>query len=109
AGRREARAVARQVAGARAGEEAVAVTIETMLGGASVHALDSRAVDGRVRTEHQLSFADFGVLYRTTAQAGAVGEALARRGFPFQRRSHSRPSGMPGGPASLPALASPPL
>ena len=84
--------------------EAVAATIETMLGGASFHALASRAVDGRVRTEHQLSFADFAVLYRTSAQAGAVGEALARRGFPFQRRSHSRLAEMPGMPEILGAL-----
>ena len=62
--------------------EAVAASIETMLGGASFHALDSRAVDGREQTEHQLSFGDFAVLYRTSAQAAAVGEALARRGFP---------------------------
>jgi DNA helicase II / ATP-dependent DNA helicase PcrA len=96
--------VLHSVADERAEAEAVAATIETMLGGASFHALDSRAVDGRVRTEHQLSFADFAVLYRTTAQAGAVGEALARRGFPFQRRSHSRLAEMPGVPEILGAL-----
>ena len=49
--------------------EAVAAEIERLLGGASFHALDSRAVDGRDRTEHQLSFGDFAVLYRTSAQA----------------------------------------
>src|SRR5262249_24561782 len=78
--------------------EAVAAAVETMLGGASFHALDSRAVDGRVRTEHQLSFADFAVLYRPTTQAGAGGEALARGGFRFQRRSPSRLAEMPGVP-----------
>jgi len=96
--------VLHSVADERTEAEAIAATIETMLGGASFHALDSRAVDGRVRTEHQLSFADFAVLYRTTAQAGEVGEALGRRGFPFQRRSHSRLAEMPGVPEILGAL-----
>ncbi len=76
--------------------EAVAAEVERLLGGASFHALDSRAVDGRERAEQQLSFADFAVLYRTSAQAAAVGEALARRGFPFQCRAHSRLAELPG-------------
>src|SRR5580693_8883691 len=80
----------RAVADEREEAEAVGAEIEKLLGGASLHALDSRAVDGRDRVEHQLSFADFAVLYRTSAQAAAVAEALARRGFPCQRRSHAR-------------------
>jgi uncharacterized protein (TIGR00375 family) len=84
--------------------EAVAAEVERLLGGASFHALDSRAVDGRDRTEHQLSFADFAVLYRTSSQAAAVEEALARRGFPVQRRAHSRLAEMPGVAAILAAL-----
>jgi uncharacterized protein (TIGR00375 family) len=84
--------------------EAVAAEIERLLGGASFHALDSRTVDGRDRTEHELSFADFAVLYRTSSQANAVGEALAKRGFPFQSRAHSRLSDMPGMPEILAAL-----
>jgi uncharacterized protein (TIGR00375 family) len=84
--------------------EVVAAEIERLLGGASFHALDSRAVDGRDRTEHQLSFGDFAVLYRTSAQAVAVGEALARRGFPNQRRSHTRLAETPGVPQILAAL-----
>ena len=84
--------------------EVVAAEIEKLLGGASFHALDSRVVDGRNRTEHQLSFADFAVLYRTSSQAAAVGEALARRGFPNQRRSHTRLAEMPGVPQILAAL-----
>jgi uncharacterized protein (TIGR00375 family) len=84
--------------------EAVAAEVERLLGGASFHALDSRAVDARDRTEHQLSFADFAVLYRTSSQAAAVGEALAKRGFPVQRRAHSRLAEMPGVAAILVAL-----
>jgi DNA helicase II / ATP-dependent DNA helicase PcrA len=80
----------RSVSDEREEAEAVGAEIEKLLGGASLHALDSRAVDGRDRVEHQLSFADFAVLYRTSAQAAAVAEALARRGFPCQRRSHAR-------------------
>jgi len=44
------------------------------------------------------------VLYRTSSQAAAVGEALARRGFPVQRRAHSRLSEMPGVAAILASL-----
>ena len=95
------------VADEREEAEAVAAEIEKLLGGASFHALDSRAVDGRDRAEHQLSFADFAVLYRTSSQAAAIGEALARRGFPFQRRAHSRLAEMPGVTAILAALPAP--
>ena len=94
----------RAVADEREEAEAVGAEIERLLGGASLHALDSRAVDSRDRVEHQLSFADFAVLYRTSAQAAAIGEALARRGFPFQRRSHARLAETPGVPAILAAL-----
>jgi DNA helicase-2/ATP-dependent DNA helicase PcrA len=97
----------RAVADEREEAEAVGAEIEKLLGGASLHAFDSRAVDGRDRAEHQLSFADFAVLYRTSAQAAAIGEALARRGFPFQRRSHARLAGTPGVPPILAALGAP--
>ena len=89
--------------------ETIAGEIEKMLGGASFHALDSRAVDARDRSEHQLSFADFAVLYRTTAQAAAIGDALGRRGFPFQRRSHERLADMAGVREILAALSVPVL
>jgi len=94
----------RAVSDEREEADAVAAEIETLLGGASFHALDSRAVDSRDRAEHQLSFADFAVLYRTSAQAAAVGEALARRGFPHQRRSHARLAETAGVPQILAAL-----
>ena len=96
--------VLRAVSDEREEAEAVAAEIEKLLGGTSFHALDSRAVDGRDRAEHQLSFGDFAVLYRTSAQAAAVGEALARRGFPNQRRSHTRLAETPGVPQILAAL-----
>ncbi|HET9079777.1 MAG TPA: UvrD-helicase domain-containing protein [Trebonia sp.] len=96
--------VVHAVADEREEAEAVAAEIERLLGGASLHALDTRAVDGGNRVEHQLSFADFAVLYRTSSQAAEVGEALARRGFPFQRRAHSRLAEMPGVAAILAAL-----
>jgi DNA helicase-2/ATP-dependent DNA helicase PcrA len=99
----------RAVADERAEAEAVAAEMERLLGATSFHSLDSRAVDGRDRTEHQLSFADFAVLYRTSAQAVAVGEALARRGFPFQRRSHTRLARMPGAERILAWLPAPVL
>jgi uncharacterized protein (TIGR00375 family) len=96
-------------AGERDEAEAVAAEIEKMLGGASFHALDSRAVDGRDQAEHQLSFADFAVLYRTSGQAAAIAEALGRRGFPVQRRSHTRLADMAGVPEILASLGAPVL
>jgi DNA helicase II / ATP-dependent DNA helicase PcrA len=97
----------RAVSDGREEAEAVAAEIEQLIGGASFHALDSRAVDGRNRAEHQLSFSDFAVLYRTSAQGAAVGEALARRGFPYQRRSHARLAETAGVPPVLAALGAP--
>jgi uncharacterized protein (TIGR00375 family) len=96
--------VLRACADERAEAEAVAATIEKMLGGTT-----SRTVDGRQTIEHQLSFADFAVLYRTSAQGRAVAEALARRGFPCQQRAHSRLAEMPGVAAILEALRVPVL
>jgi DNA helicase-2/ATP-dependent DNA helicase PcrA len=93
----------------RSEAEAVAATIETMVGGSSFHSFDSRAVDGREQAEHQLSFADFAVLYRTSAQASAVAEALGRHGFPCQQRSHSRLAEMPGVDHILATLLAPVL
>jgi DNA helicase II / ATP-dependent DNA helicase PcrA len=82
--------------------EVVADTIERMLGGASFWALDRRAADGGNRLH--LSFADFAVLYRTEAQAAPVTEALARRGFPLQARSHRRLADRPAVRAVVHAL-----
>jgi superfamily I DNA/RNA helicase len=96
-------------AGERDEADAVAAEIEKLLGGASFHALDSRAVDARDRAEHQLSFADFAVLYRTSWQAAAVADALAKRGFPVQRRSHARLADMAGVPEILASLSAPVL
>ena len=97
----------RAVSDEREEAEAVAAEIEKLIGGASLHAFDSQTVDGRDRVEHQLSFADFAVLYRTSAQAAAVADALARRGFPCQRRSHARLAETPGVPQILATLGDP--
>jgi DNA helicase II / ATP-dependent DNA helicase PcrA len=72
----------------------IAEMIERLLGGSSFLALDRGESDGVPRL--QLSFSDFAVLYRTAAQAQPIAEALARRGFPFQRRSHERLTDRPG-------------
>ncbi|OHV37564.1 MULTISPECIES: UvrD-helicase domain-containing protein [Pseudofrankia] len=84
-------------------EEALAVvdTIEEALGGTSFHALDS-GLDGSAGS--LLSFADIAVLYRTSRQAEPVMAALAKRGFPFQRRSHGPLADAPGVAALLAEL-----
>jgi ATP-dependent DNA helicase UvrD/PcrA len=85
-------------------EEAVVIgdSIERLLGGSSFHAIDSGRSDGL--SNLPLSFSDIAVLYRTDAQAQPVAEALARRGFPFQKRSHERLRDRPGVRAVLHAL-----
>ena len=85
-------------------EEAVVIGdwIERLLGGSSFLALDQGASDGLPSL--QLSFSDFAVLYRTDAQAQPVAAELARRGFPFQKRSHERLGDRPGVRALLPSL-----
>ena len=84
-------------------EAAVVVdTIEQLLGGSSFHSIDSGAVDASGGS--RLSFADFAVLYRTDAQSGAIADALRRKGFPFQKRSHDRLARQPGVQAVLRAL-----
>ncbi|HSR24291.1 MAG TPA: ATP-dependent helicase, partial [Candidatus Eisenbacteria bacterium] len=80
----------------------IADWIERLLGGSSFLALDRGESDG-LQSLH-LSFSDFAVLYRTVAQAQPVAEALARKGFPFQRRSHERLTDRPGVRAVLRVL-----
>jgi superfamily I DNA/RNA helicase len=65
--------------------EFVVKTIEELIGGHSFFSIDS----GRARHggSGDLSFADFAVLYRTEAQAGALRTALSRSGMPFKQGS----------------------
>ena len=66
----------------------IAALIDQLLGGASFHSLDSGRADGH---DHgRLGLADIAVLYRTDAQAAALGQALTRAGIPFLKRSHDR-------------------
>jgi superfamily I DNA/RNA helicase len=60
--------------------------VDQLLGGTSFHSLDSGRADGH---DHgKLGLADIAILYRTDAQAGALGQALTRAGLPFQKGSH---------------------
>jgi superfamily I DNA/RNA helicase len=64
----------------------IAQAIDKLLGGASFHSLDTGRADGHAGGK--LALADIAVLYRTDAQAAALGQALTRAGLPFQKRSH---------------------
>jgi ATP-dependent DNA helicase UvrD/PcrA len=64
----------------------IAAAIDRLLGGASFHSLDSGRAEGHAGG--RLDLADVAVLYRTGAQAGALGQGLAHAGLPFQKRSH---------------------
>ncbi|HLK79204.1 MAG TPA: 3'-5' exonuclease [Streptosporangiaceae bacterium] len=50
------------------------------------HSLDSGRADGH--GHGKLGLSDIAVLYRTDAQAAALGQALTRAGLPYQKRSH---------------------
>jgi ATP-dependent DNA helicase UvrD/PcrA len=81
----------------------VARTIDQLLGGTSLHSLDT----GRASAEGSagLSFADIAVLYRADAQSQPIMEALTSAGVPFQKRSHDRLLDRPGVRAILKELA----
>jgi DNA helicase II / ATP-dependent DNA helicase PcrA len=64
----------------------IAKAIDRLLGGASFHSLDSGRAEGHAGGK--LALADMAVLYRTDAQAAALGQGLTRAGLPFQKRSH---------------------
>ena len=86
----------------KAEAEFIVQSLEEALGGHSFFSIDSgRTAEGK---EHDLSFSDFAVLYRTEAQAAPVAEALQRSGMPFQRRSHDPLLAHPGVAALVEAL-----
>ena len=75
--------------------EAVAVgqIIEKAVGGAGFLAIDAGKVDSSAR--HDYSFADFAVLYRTSAQAEIFAALFGQAGIPYQiasrRKTYSQP------------------
>jgi uncharacterized protein (TIGR00375 family) len=68
--------------------EYVIAQIETLIGGSSFYAFDSGRVTASPSAEY--SFADFAILFRTTAQGAAFAEEFHKAGIPFQFSSHSR-------------------
>jgi DNA helicase-2/ATP-dependent DNA helicase PcrA len=74
----------------------IARTIDQLLGGASLHSLDSGRADPH--GQDGLGLSDIAVLYRTDAQARILGQELARAGLPFSKLSHDaldRRAGVP--------------
>lgn len=72
----------------------VTTTIDRLLGGSSFHSLDSGRADGH--HDDHLDFSDIAVLYRASAQAEPLMDALTRAGMPYQKRSHDRLAARPG-------------
>ncbi|HZE39452.1 MAG TPA: ATP-dependent helicase [Stackebrandtia sp.] len=70
----------------------VATTVDHLLGGATFTSRDAASHDAST----ELGFNDIAVLYRTDGQSRAIGEALTRAGFPYQKRSHDRLRDRPG-------------
>jgi uncharacterized protein (TIGR00375 family) len=63
--------------------EAVARTIEKMVGGAGYHAVDAGRI-GQAGLSKPIGFSDVAVLYRTGDQHRIIAESLTRHGIPFQ-------------------------
>ena len=68
----------------KAEAEFVVSTIENLIGGHSFFSIDSARSDG---DKNNLSFSDFAILYRTSAQLKPIIEALQRSGMPFVKLS----------------------
>jgi DNA helicase II / ATP-dependent DNA helicase PcrA len=84
-GRPEGAASIERAALATAADEAdfIAAEIERALGGTSLSSFDSGRADGSA--ESGLAFHDIAVLFRTSAQADAIAEALERISVPTRR------------------------
>jgi uncharacterized protein (TIGR00375 family) len=95
AGAGEPRTISVHEAADPAGEAGwIAAAIDRLLGGSSFHSLDSGRADGH--GHDGIGLADIAVLYRTDAQAAALGQGLTRAGLPFQKRSHDLLERRPG-------------
>ena len=68
----------------KAEAEFVVSTIENMIGGHSFFSIDSERSNGE---KNDLSFSDFAILYRTSAQLKPLIEALERSGMPYVKLS----------------------
>jgi ATP-dependent DNA helicase UvrD/PcrA len=64
----------------------IAASVDRLLGGVSLHSIDSGRADGHATDG--VSLRDVAVLYRTDGQAAAIGQALGRAGLPYQKGSH---------------------
>jgi superfamily I DNA/RNA helicase len=64
----------------------IAASVDRLLGGVSLHSIDSGRADGYAADG--VSLRDVAVLYRTDGQAAALGQALGRAGLPYQKASH---------------------
>ncbi|HEV8223276.1 MAG TPA: UvrD-helicase domain-containing protein [Streptosporangiaceae bacterium] len=74
----------------------IAASVDRLLGGVSLHSIDSGRADGYAADG--VSLRDVAVLYRTDGQAAALGRALGRAGLPYQKASHdllARRTGVP--------------
>jgi DNA helicase-2/ATP-dependent DNA helicase PcrA len=68
--------------------EFICRTIDSLVGGASFHSIDSGRASARA---NEMSFRDFAVLYRLNAVGDALEEAFSAAGIPYQRASRSDP------------------
>ncbi len=93
----EERITIHKAASDKAEAEFIVHSIEQLIGGHSFFSIDSGRsggsgplvnIKGDGRQQHELSFADFAILYRTDTQAGVIVEALERSGMPYKKHNH---------------------
>ncbi len=71
----------------------IAREIERAIGGISLHSMDTGRADGE--NDSHLAFREIAVLYRTSAQGDAIGQALDQSGIPYQRVGDHAPTARP--------------
>jgi uncharacterized protein (TIGR00375 family) len=84
-----------EAATGRAEAVAVGKAIEEMVGGMSLHAIDSGKIN-RMNRVRQYGFSDFAVLYRTGQQGKTLSQVFTTAGIPHQVASRSSTLARPG-------------
>ncbi len=77
--------------------EAIARTIENLVGGTGFHSIDTGKIDD-ANISGASSYSDFAVLYRTHAQHRVIADVFDNAGIPFQIASRENALNQPGLP-----------
>jgi uncharacterized protein (TIGR00375 family) len=86
-----------ELAHEKAEAEAIARTIENLVGGTGFHSIDTGKIDD-ANISGASSYSDFAVLYRTHAQHRVIADVFDNAGIPFQIASRENVLSQPGLP-----------